>query len=237
MKTLSLYFFYPILQKIYINQLSETSKKEQRQDGQCYLALVDHDAMIRSFDLKVSEKIKLHTQLGINAMEFLSLPVNDIALDYQITEQDDTQVKGTYIYMNRQQLGKYNHALSKFGVYPMQVIPYALIAANYFLSRELGDKQYILVDCFKPSWAVFGVFMKSRCIMVRMIHYDSLDELKTEINSSVLSACASSPLKQCSGLYVFGDYEHKEELLESYRPKFGDQVFSEGPTTTGSLLS
>jgi hypothetical protein len=217
-------------------QLTEMAPKEQLKGRQCYLALVDHEAIIRSFDIKVSQKINFRTQLGIDAMEFLSLPVNDIELDYEILEQDDSQIKGTYICMNRHRLGEYNYTLSKFGIYPLQVIPYALVVANYFLSQDLGDKQYILVDCFKPSWAVFGVFMKSRCIMVRLIHYESLEELRTEINASVLSACSKSPLKECSGLYVYGNYDKKEELLASYRSKFGDQIFSQEPIDLNKIF-
>src|SRR5258708_4419934 len=127
-------------------QLSEMAKKEKLKGRQCYLALVDKDVFIRPYNLKVSENIKFRTQLGIDAMELLSLPIDEIALDYQIFEKDKTLYKGTYVCMNRHQLGKYSYVLSKFGIYPLQAAPYALVAANYFLSQGLGDQQYILVD-------------------------------------------------------------------------------------------
>ena len=186
-------------------QLTAIAPKESLKGRKIYLALIDSEILFRPFQF--DNAVNLEHQLSMEAVKLLSLPVGDIILDYQMTSQANEQIMGIYICGSRRRLKEYNDIFLRFKVYPVQLIPYALVIANYFFSdKNLENKQHVLIDCFKPSQAVLGVFARSQCVLMRLIQYESLENLKIEINSSILSACAASRVKQCDGFYFYGNY-------------------------------
>jgi hypothetical protein len=208
-------------------QLLTLAQKEQLKGRAGYLALMDKDIFLRPFVPDTSdESQKPDAQLLMEAVHLLSLPGGEIVLDYQIGEASK---KGIFICAGRKRLEAYYQVLLKFGVYPVQIVPYALIVANYFLFENvLGNKQYLLLDCFKPSWAVLGVFTQYQCVLMRLVHYETLEALKMEIDASILSACANSQVKQCDGFYFYGESQPKAELMKFYQTKPGKEVVAGG---------
>jgi len=216
------------------HKLQTLDKKVKSKSRYVSIAISDKRVMTCPFDLPRVSLKKLKDRLALEAVELLSLPADQIVLDYQILESTKEGFKGIYCASPRDLICKYLDVIKQEKFIPVNVTLDMLKRIDSFFSAKTDIKErFCLLVFAKDSNIYLAIFDGLRLELMRKVQYESLDEAKEEITKSLRSACAKSVKKDIDKIYIAGEVLSDESLMTDLKNNFStecqriDDVISE----------
>ena len=96
---------------------------------------------------------------------------------------------------------------------------------NYFLNKhKISDNRFCLFDFYGNNTIYLSVFEQGKCLLLREIRYESLDEARLEIIQSLRLASAKSSVKQFDKFYLSGNLTDKDNLINQLEKVFNAKI-------------
>ena len=169
--------------------------------------------LISPFQIPRAQESKIKEYLISEAIELLSLPAEDISLDYQIIGAEGV-VSGYFICMPKNTFREYLSLLHAAELIPLCVTAGSLKIMNAFLKKiDILKERFCYLDFSEDARINLAVFFDGNCELIREIPYETLDEAKTEIIQSLRSVSAKSSLKECHCIYLSGKLDDKQQII------------------------
>ena len=177
------------------------------------LAISGSQVLVRTFDLPKAPFPDIINNLKFDAVELLSLPVDEIELDFQVLSSTKEKVSGVFACLPKKLLADYLSILDKEKITPVKITAYILAHIDAFLlSHTTNNKRFCLLDFSKRDIIHLAVFNQKQCELLREIPYENLEEARLEVIQSLRSACGKSHAKQFDHIYFSGDLAQSEQL-------------------------
>ena len=190
------------------------------------IAISDSQVCVRAFHFKDIPLKRTKSQLHAEAVGLLSLPLNEIELDYYLSPAGEEQpINGIFICMPSKLLKEYLAILDKAKLIPLKLTATIVPAVESFaLHPDISKERCCLLDFSFPNKVNLAIFLNKQCEFLREIPYDDVAEAKNEITQTLRSACATSTIKQLDYVYCAGDPVDKEELLREIEQRFETKI-------------
>lgn len=217
------------LTKVLSAACANKSLKAQR----IHLLLFDTDILLSPFEFPLDQQANLSHKLLLDAADFLSLPTSDIDVQHTLWSNHGS-LKGVYAAMAHQRAEEYFHIALKQGLRLKGIWPLPLVLVALFAKNQTGvNKQNVFLHVYDEHSAVLSVLSNQQGVILRTVKFESFQELKHEITTTMQSGCANSMIKEWDKLYISGDLSAKETLLNDLRKKFNDRVVVLTPQKIG----
>ena len=193
--------------------------------------------LARTFQFQNIPPAKTKLSLQAEAIELLSLPINEIELDYHVYNSTSEKVNGIFICLPRKSLKEYFSILDKHQVIPVKITAAILPAIETFCQEHPTTGRCCLFDFSVPQKVNFIILQDQQCEFLREIHYDNLAEAKTEIIQTLRSVSASSAVKSFDQAWCAGDLDDKAELVAAIEKHLGIKIERGDPINIDKSLS
>jgi len=189
------------------------------------LAINTSEISVCPFHLDNVNQKEVKNRLVSEAVEALSLPADEIELDYQIFDSTEDQVRGVYVSFPKKLLQDYLSVVDRSGYIPIKIVPSIIAGIDSFLDQYKREKgRLCLFDFSKPKMIYFAVFSNGHCDFLREIPYEDSDEVEHEVIQSLRCACAVSSIKQFDHIYFSGSVPNKDQLFLRVKELFCEKV-------------
>ena len=173
---------------------------------------------------KVNKELK--TKLMFEAVGLLSLPVEDIELDYQILTSENQKLSGILICMPKILFNEYLQVTEKLNFVPVKMTSGILLDMDFILDQLQGKTgRFCVISFYKDTVIHLAVFHDGRCELVREIPYEDHNEAYTEVLQSLRSVYAKSSEKKCGQIFYCGNLSGKDDLIEMFSRDFKSEIF------------
>ena len=189
----------------------------------CFVSLAVRDPrlLVYPFDVEMMSYGELKTKLVFEAVGILSLPADQIDLDYQIFSKEDGRFKGVFLCAPRSIMKEYLTKIYKANLVPIEMTTSILCYMNDFLSKHSEHKKrFCIVYFYKENSAHLSVFQNGRCELLREIFYEDSQEIRGELVQSFRSVYARSSDKTPGEIYCLGVLDDKEDVIKALKQDF-----------------
>ena len=201
--------------------LSEIQKTNPNEFHFVSMVLRDPKVLVSPFCFDGISLKELKTKLMFESVGLLSLPVNDIELDYQILVHENGKLQGIFICIPKTLLKEYLKIANEAKLIPLEITSCMLASLDSFLLAYGKQKgRLCLMDFYKETIIHLAVFHEGQCELLREIQYESLTEACSEVIQSLRSVYARSPDKQCQQIYCCGNLDDKNDLIQELGKDF-----------------
>ena len=201
------------------------------------LSITGPRVLVRSFDFENLAIKEIKNRLKFEAVELLSLPVEEIEFDFQILNSTREKTSGVFICLPKNLLKSYIHVLDKANLIPIKITAHILAMMDaFFQKHKTNNGRFCLLDFSESNKIKLAVFNNRQYELLREISYENLDEAKVEVMQSLRSACAKSHVKQLDYVYFSGDLTGKEELMTQVEGDFNTKIEREPSLDIGTAL-
>jgi len=185
------------------------------------LAIQGKDICACSFHLAVGSPQKIQLALMAEAVELLSLPTDDIVLDYQIFQSNQSGTNGYFLFMSKTILQSYLTVLERACLLPFKVTTSFLLNLDSFLQQQDVDGQRsCILDFSQQNCICLAVFDRKKCELIREVPYENIQEAKKEIIQSLRSVTNSTQASPYRYIYYSGHFPHKEKFIGDIKEVF-----------------
>ena len=189
------------------NLLSSQSQNTHPPSRFATLAVSGPQVLVRLFQFESIPPKEIRKRLFFEAVEFLSLPVSEIELTFQILASHSTRIRGIYTCLPKKLLQDYLSVFHHAKLVPITITAYLATCLNYFLKEpQTGEGRVCFLDFSKEKTIYLAVVSQKKCELLREIPYENWTEAKAEILQSLRSVCAKSPVKQFDRIYITGEH-------------------------------
>ncbi len=196
------------------NKITTSLKENPSKSRLTTLAIGGPQVLICPFNLEKMSSKELLAHLRSEAVGMLSLPLDQIVMDYQILSGEDETVAGIYTCLPKSSLDGYLAVLNNAKLIPVKITTYFLATIDsFFRQHETKNERFCLIDFSKETNINLAIFMDHQCELIRQIPYDDDNEAKNEVIQSLRSACSKSRNKQFDNIYFYGHLTNKENLI------------------------
>ncbi len=200
-------------------QLRDILKAPHKRNYLLTLALTDPHVLVYPFSFDHVPLKDLKIKLMFEAVGLVSLPADEVKLDYQILMNEGDVIKGIFICMPKRLLNEYLKIVYKSGLIPIGITSVILSRIDFFLMRYGNRKERLcLIDFYQNHLIHIAVFHNGQCELLRKIDYEGTDEAWKEVVQSLRSVTARSADKQGGRIYVSGDV--KEDVVKKLAENF-----------------
>ena len=205
--------------------LAADFKKSDSQSPFMTLAISGPQVIVRAFHFKNIPIPQVKSKLQAQAVELLSLPLNEIEFDYQIFNSTPEKTTGIFGCMPKNLLKEYLSIIDKAKLIPLKLTAAILACMDSFYKRHpITEGQCCLLDLSNPQKINLAVFHNKECELLREIPCDNFSEARFEVIQTLRSASAASTVKQFDHVFCAGDLHGKEELLAQIEKVFGAKI-------------
>ena len=184
---------------------------------------------VRSFQLKAKDIKDLEGKIKLEAADLLSLKGSEVSVDFQVTTSSYDEYQGIFACLPATLLKSFIQTLDKYQVVPIKISTVFLHQIDNVLKAQKDVAECCcLVDFYHPSRLYLAVVDGQECKILREIAYENSMEAKQEIIQTLRSACAQSKGKLIHSVYIIGDIENHQDLIESVAKDFGAAVKKNG---------
>lgn len=185
------------------------------------LVLSGENVIARPFELEDVPWPQIRPRLLSRAVEVLSLPADDIELDFQLFSSAQNKRCGLFVCMPKKQLREYLRICDAGGLIAVRITTRLLAAVESFVGKqEERPERFGLLDVSREKRIGFAAF-DGRQWLLREIPYEHPEEAKGGVIQSLRSFCAKSSVKECGPIYVAGEAPVKNELTAQLQTQFG----------------
>ena len=179
------------------------------------LGLEGPQVLVRPFHLTDVPYKDIKNNLKHEAVELLSLPVDDIEFDFQILNKTGNKTFGVFVCLPKKILQEYLSILDKTKLTAIKITASFLAAIDsFFEQRKINNERFFLLGFSKYHTISLAVFNNKQCELLREIPYGDFEEAKLEVIKSLRSASAKSHIKNIDRVYFYGEVAHKDELAQ-----------------------
>ena len=205
--------------------ITELSKTEKLKSRFVSLAIRGVEVLVNPFNMANTSVKELKNNLMFEAVEFLSLPVDEIEFDFQILHSDKEKISGFYSCMPKKLLQSYLSILYQAKLIPIKITAHILAGVDSFLQKhDDNGKSFCIFDFYRNSTVYLAVFHNKQCHLLREFTYGSLDEAKKEIIQSLRFASSKSSFKKFDCFYFSGDLNRKDGLITQLGKEFNTTI-------------
>lgn len=185
------------------------------------LSVRNSDFIVRSFQYNNISREMLKGRLQAEAVETLGLPLGDIAFDFQILHMGLDFINGIFVCCPKGLLEEYLSILDEAKLIPVRITSGTVMSLEkFFMSREVDDKRFCLLDFQGEKVISVAVFHGGICELIRKIPFDSVSQATSEIVYSLRSTSAKSHVKQFEEIYAIAAGEQWNDLLDELKSSF-----------------
>jgi hypothetical protein len=204
-----------------------------------YAALAIHDAKIitRSFRLASVPPSEIEKRIYLEAVGVLSLPIQDIVLDYQIFKQNGDGVCGIFSCLPRPLFCEYLNILDKTGLVPSKITVQMLSGLDsFFLKKKPAEKSFCFLDFSSEKILNLSVYQNKEFSLLRQIPFENVQDVRHEVLQSLRSVVGQGNDKKIACLYVAGQLNEKDkhmitEVAELFGAKTEHGPFEDSPAS------
>ncbi len=195
-------------------KLAEIPKAEDPTNRFAILAISGPQVLVRPFEFTGVSIKELKNRLQYEAVELLSLPVEEIEFDFQIFISTPEKISGVFVCVPKKLLRDYLGVLDKVKLIPVKVTATILaVIDSFFQQHKIKEERCCLVDFSSQRIINLAVFNSRQCELLREITYENIDEASLEVVRSLRSSCAKSTAKQFERIYFLGDPTNVGKLI------------------------
>ena len=144
-------------------------------NGSAYasLSLRDPGVLVRPFKIDDCADAELREKLLFEAVELLSLPTEDIELEFQVLKTDGNNYSGIFMCMPRILLKEYLSVLNKKKLYPFKITSSTLADIdNFFQERQASGERFCLFDFSRKNSIKLVSYQDQQCDLLREVPYE-----------------------------------------------------------------
>lgn len=191
------------------------------------LAISGPQVLVCPFHYKDVRVKDLKNLLRLEAVELLSLPANEIEVDFQIFRSTEDLICGVFLCLPKGLLKKYVDVLDKAKLIPIKVTAHIFASIETFLRQQaVMDQKLCFLDFSKENLIHLAVFNNEQCELIREIPYEHIDEARQEVIQSLRSVCAQSSLKNFDTIYCIGELAGLDDLRQEIEKRFSTHTES-----------
>jgi len=185
--------------------------------GSRFLVLNIHGPKVlaRMFELpKTIAQRELRQVLLLEAVELLRLTPGEVELDYQVLYSTADKMKGLLVTAPKKVIDEYIACCDKKGFMPIKITTGILSVAEALIYKNaLHKKSFCVVNFPEPNYLQVVTFDTGRCVLLRDIYYDDVNEAEQELGDSLKYSFSKSGSKRLERVYLSGDIADNEELV------------------------
>ncbi len=202
-------------------QLAEKMNRSGGANAGVQLSICDTNAHVRSFRFENIALADIKNQLQTQAVELLGLPLEDIAIDFQILQTTPGHLNGIFLCISKKLLEEYIAVLDSFQ-YVAGKITAGIIDSldHFFAAYNVKTQRFCFLDFSVKNLVGVAVFNQSECELIRNIPSDNIAQIKVEIIQSLRSAAAKSHVKKLDKIYISGESDSNHELFNELPKHF-----------------
>ena len=180
--------------------------KPSRKPRPLVLLLQDHQVYVNMFHVKNGSRQEVRYQLLMEAVEKLSLPAEDIVLDYRILCREDDSVSGVYLCASRDMIEEYVSLADPRAVRLVKMTDKFLCQLDRFQKTEdCQGRCYCFLYVAGPREFRIAVLQDARITFIRHVPFDDINEASEALIQTLRFACANSKIKSLDGIFWAGD--------------------------------
>jgi len=203
--------------------------KEKTQPPSRYVHLVVNGQQVLSypFYFENADFPEVEHRLMLEAVELLSMPAEEIELDFQVFNYTSSGIRGVYSCMPKKTLEDYFSLLYKAKKVPLRVTPRILLTFDSFFKQySPKENSFCFFDFSKDNTIQLAAVNEGYCYLLREILYEDSEEAKQEIIQSLRCASSKSNAKQFERLYLSGALADKKDIVSQIAKEFGAPIES-----------
>ena len=186
-------------------QLSQMKKSGKKRLARACIVMGDSKIAIHRFAKATDNDVNLSNALAVDAAQLMVMPVEQIASAHAVLGLEEGQQQGIAACAPFALLREYAAVLIKWGVMPLCMVPRAVVRLKHIMKYHAESRgAYMVLDRYDNTHALISVFHQQQCMVVRVPHFETIDEFKKEVANTLLSAAANPLLKEIHSVFVYG---------------------------------
>jgi hypothetical protein len=182
------------------------------------LLLQDPRIYVNAFQVPNGPRQGIRYHILMEAVEKLSLPVEDIILDYQILSRDSDMVFGVYLCASRDTIADYASVPDPQTVRLVKITDRFLCLLERFRNRQsCQDRCYCLLYMDRDQEFRIAVLQDARITLIRHVMFEDMNEASDALIQTLRFVCAKSKIKSLDGIYWGGEGASCPLLMETLK--------------------
>ena len=179
------------------------------------LLLQDQRIYVNVFQVKNGSRKEVRYHLLMDAVERLSLPAENIVLDYRILHREADMVSGVYLCSSRETIDEYVSLVDPRVVRLVKITDNFLCLVDRFLkAADCQNRCYCLLSMDSPQEFRIAVLQDARISFIRHVQFEDINEASDALIQTLRFACAKSKIKSLDGIYWSGEGQACHQMLE-----------------------
>ncbi|MBN2119961.1 MAG: hypothetical protein JW734_02755 [Candidatus Omnitrophica bacterium] len=194
------------------------------------LSIPNPQVVTGQFDLPQLSLSELRESLKLEAVSLLSLNPSQTEIDYQILSVSEKRINGVFAASSAKLIREYAAICYKKKTIPVSATAAILTTVNSFLEKnKIPDENFCLLDFSTEAVLRLAVFDNSKCILLREILYDSLDEARKKILGSLKYSYTKGRSKKITKIYLCPYSSEKDELIDRLKAELDAEIETSRP--------
>jgi len=178
------------------------------------VALREDKVLSRIFNFQRCSAEEIKNNIISEAVDLLSLPSEEIEIDYQIFHSDKEKIQGVFICAPKELIKKYLDVLDNIRLISLKLTDALLIGIDAFLLKNNRLKEEVcLLDLTHQNRVYCSVIQGKQCKFLREIKYEASHEAKRAVIQTLQGIGATSAIKKIDQIHVVGDFLDKNMLI------------------------
>ncbi len=195
-------------------EIAETLKESKVKPKYIALAISGQDVLVQPFSIANIPVKEIRNYVQLEAVGLLSLPVDEVAYDFQIFQSKNDTLKGVFACAPKALMKEYLDIVEASELSPLTITPYILASSNsFFLQHSQTKERSCLLDFTPKHYVNLAVFNHLQFELLRKVPFETFEEAKSEIVRSLRSANAKSARKDLDLIHFTGDVEEDNPLI------------------------
>ncbi|MFA5259925.1 MAG: hypothetical protein WC450_01710 [Candidatus Omnitrophota bacterium] len=194
-----------------LRALAQPGRKSQS----LVLLLQDPRVYVNVFQVKHGPQQDIRYHILMEAVEKLSLPAEDIVLDYRILSRDPDMVFGVYVCASRETIAEYVSLADPRTIRLVKITDRFLCLLDRFLKTEACQNRcYCLLYMDRAQEFRVAVLQDARITLIRHVQFEDINEASDALIQTLRFVCAKSKIKSLDGIFMGGDGTSRHYLME-----------------------